>query len=76
MEKGHINGKMEKHIQVIGKMVQFMEKEFSNGLIKIDIKGSSLLINDMDMVYFIGLMVDLGQELGMLEDNMAKEFIK
>lgn len=74
--KGLINGKMGKYIQEIGRMVQFMEKEFSNGLTKIDTRENSLLTSDMDMEHSIGLMVDHGQALGMVESSMAKEYIK
>ena len=61
---------------VHGKMELFMEKEFSPGRIKTDMKDNLTMTKDMVKEPFIGQMEDHGVVCGIQANNMVKEYTK
>ena len=74
-EKEHIHGLMVENIMVIGTITKCTDKVSLLGLTEEDIMANIQMIKNTGKELLYGLMEDSMKDLGLKENNMAKEFI-
>lgn len=75
MDQEFINGQMEDNILDNGRIIICMEEGFTHGKMGEDMKVSTITIGSMEMVNILGLMEESILVNGLMENNMAREYI-
>ena len=75
MERGSILGVMEEDMKENGKTTKCMVKEHSLGLMVGNTLENTSMIKSKAMVSLFGLMEDHTKGIGLMENNMEREFM-
>src|SRR5258708_537009 len=71
-----IYGLMGIDMKDIGKITKNKEMAFRHGLMAVNMKMNMLMMREIIMEYFIGLMEEYIREIGKMEISMVKEILR